>query len=200
MPFIKPLSFAFALSVLIFVSGCASEQFVAAQPKDPDERALAKAAASLTVHKLAPGDRVRVTIFDLTAQTSEHTISETGMLTVPPLKPMDVNGVVAHDAARALAKSYVEAGLFRNAPVTVDIISYGRFYVLGEVTKPGEFDYRPGMSLFAAVATAGGHTYRANKGRVFIRRASDPIETEYEYTSDLAIMPGDVIRVPEWRL
>jgi polysaccharide export outer membrane protein len=56
------------------------------------------------------------------------------------------------------------------------------------------------MSLFAALASAGGHTYRANRARVFIRRATDTIETEYELTSDLVIWSGDVIRVPEVHL
>jgi protein involved in polysaccharide export with SLBB domain len=56
------------------------------------------------------------------------------------------------------------------------------------------------MSLFAAVATAGGYTYRANRERVFIRRAREAIETEYELESDIAILPGDVIRIPDLHL
>jgi polysaccharide export outer membrane protein len=56
------------------------------------------------------------------------------------------------------------------------------------------------MSLFAAVASAGGYTYRANRERVYIRRANEAIETEYDLDSDIAIMPGDVIRIPELHL
>ena len=70
-------------------------------------------------------------------------------------------------------------------------------FVLGEVTRPGKFVYKPGMSLLAAVAAAGGYTYRADKSRVFIRRSGDQLETVYELTADLVIMPGDVVRVPE---
>jgi polysaccharide export outer membrane protein len=200
MQFIRFLSLAAAAGVALLASGCASEDIVTALPKDPAERSLEKAVAAPVAHKLAPGDRVRVTVYDLTAQITENTIDETGTLAVPPLKPLDVKGMAPRDAAERIAMAFAESGLFRNAPVTVDVISYGRIYLLGEVTKPGEYDYRPGMSLFAAVATAGGHTYRANRGHVFIRRANEAIETEYECRSDLAIHPGDVIRIPEWRL
>jgi protein involved in polysaccharide export with SLBB domain len=70
-------------------------------------------------------------------------------------------------------------------------------YVLGEVNRPGEFVYRPGMSLFSAVALAGGYTFRANQNRAFIRASDERIETDYRIKSDITVMPGDVIRVPE---
>jgi polysaccharide export outer membrane protein len=57
--------------------------------------------------------------------------------------------------------------------------------------------YKPGMSLLAAGAAAGGYTYRADKSRVFIRRSGDALETVYDLNADLALMPGDVVRVPE---
>jgi polysaccharide export outer membrane protein len=65
------------------------------------------------------------------------------------------------------------------------------------VTRPGEFVYKPGMSLLAAVAAAGGYTYRADKSRVFIRRSGDALETVYDLNADLIVLPGDVVRVPE---
>jgi polysaccharide export outer membrane protein len=105
--------------------------------------------------------------------------------------------MTAKEAGATISRALTAAGFYQKADVTVDVLAYGKFYVLGEVEDPGEFTYRPGMSLFAAIASAGGHTYRANRTRVFIRRTTETIETEYELTSDLAIGPGDVIRVPE---
>lgn len=177
------------------LAACAAGGIATTQPKDPAERALTAAAPN--AYRLASGDQVKVSVFELEAKTTDHTIDETGMITVPPLAPIEVAKLTTAEAAAKLTQAFVEAGLFKDARVAVDVLAYGKFYVLGEVGEPGEFAYRPGMSLFAALANAGGHTYRASKGRVFIRRAGEPLETEYEITSDLAILPGDVIRVPE---
>jgi polysaccharide export outer membrane protein len=188
------------LAVSLGVGACSSDRLVSVHPKDPAERALGGDRLSPSAYRLAVGDRIRVTVFDLAAEASEYTIDQTGAIAVPALEPLVVTQMTTKDAAGAISKAFVRAGLYRNARISVDVTSFGPFYVLGEVGKAGEFTYRPGMSLFAAVALAGGHTYRANRERVFIRKATDTIETEYELTSDIAILPGDVVRVPEIQL
>jgi polysaccharide biosynthesis/export protein len=187
------------LALSIGLSACA-DQMISVQPSDPGERALSKEQLSAAAYRLTTGDRVRVTVFDLTAETSEHTVDDTGTIPVPAIEPVKIGGENTRDAAVAIANAYGKAGLYRNARVSVDILTYGPFYMLGEVAKPGEFAYRPGMSLFAAVAMAGGHTYRANKERVYIRRATDVVETEYDLEADIALLPGDVVRIPELHL
>lgn len=191
---------AVALLVVGLGAGaCSSDRLVSVQPKDPAERSLNE-HLSASSYRLTTGDRVRLTVFDLAAEISEYTIDEAGAIAVPALEPVVVTQMTTKEAAGAISKAFAQAGLYRNARVSIDIVSFGPFYVLGEITKPGEFAYRPGMSLFAAVALAGGHTYRADRGSVFIRRAADTLETEYELTSDIAILPGDVVRIPELQL
>ena len=187
------------LALSLGISACA-DQMISIQPSDPGERSLSKEQLSAAAYRLTTGDKVRVTVFDLTAETSEHTVDDTGTIPVPAIEPVKIAGETTREAAVAIANAYGKAGLYRNARVSVDILGYGPFYMLGEVSKPGEFSYRPGMSLFAAVAMAGGHTYRANKERVYIRRATDVVETEYDLESDIALLPGDVVRIPELHL
>jgi polysaccharide export outer membrane protein len=196
-----PLTPFVVLSALsLSLGACSSDRLVSVTPKDPTERALGATQVASSGYKLTVGDKVRVTVFDLAPEASEYTVDETGMIAVAALQPVAVKQLTTKEAAVALSKAFAQAGLYRDARVSVDVLSFGPFYVLGEIAKPGEFSYKPGMSLFAAVALAGGHTYRANKGRVYIRRAADTIETEYELTSDIAILPGDVVRVPELQL
>ena len=63
--------------------------------------------------------------------------------------------------------------------------------------KPGQYPYTTGLTVFNAVATAGGFTYRANTHRVLIKRANNGGEQEYPLTSQTTIAPGDTIRIPE---
>ena len=195
---------AFTLLLLVLtsamLSACVDDSFMSVAPKDPGERALGGPAVSASAYRMSVGDKVRVTVFATTPLISEYTIDDTGSIAIAPMGPIAVKDNTPTEAAAAISKSYVQAGLYRDPRITVEVLTYGPFYMLGEVSKPGEFQYRPGMSLFAAVASAGGYTYRANRERVFIRRANEAIETEYELDSDIAILPGDVIRVPELHL
>lgn len=195
-----PLAPAVALLAFSVSLSACTGQLISVRAEGPGERSLGGERLSAAGYRLAAGDRVRVTVFDLTATSSEHTVDDTGAIAVPSIQPVTIKGGTSKDAALAIANAFGQAGLYRNARVSVDILAYGPFYMFGEVAKPGEFGYRPGLSLFAAVAMAGGHTYRANKGRVFIRRATDVVETEYDLESDIAILPGDVVRVPEIQL
>ena len=77
------------------------------------------------------------------------------------------------------------------------MLNYRPFYIMGEVTKPGEYPYTNGLTVLNAVATAGGFTYRANKGRVFIKRSAEGDEHTYPLTSTTTVAPGDTIRIGE---
>ena len=202
MRFLRAAAVRFAATLVVasVLAACAGDRIITSPSKDHGDRALTNAMAATADYRLAPGDQLRVTIYDVTTQTSEHTLDANGAIAVAPLQPLPVNQMTAKEAGITISHALTEAGFYRKADVTIDVLAYGKFYVLGEVENPGEFTYRPGMSLFAALASAGGHTYRANRTRVFIRRATDTIETEYELTSDLAIWSGDVIRVPEVHL
>jgi len=188
------------LALSLGLAACSSDRLVSVQPKDPAERTLTSNHLGTAAYRLTAGDRLRVTVFDIAAEITEYTVDDTGAIAVHALKPVGVKGLSTREAAAAISNAFAKANLYRHARVSVDVVSFGPFYVMGEITKPGEFAYRPGMSLFAAVALAGGHTYRANKRHVFIRRAADSVETEYDLTSDIAILPGDVVRIPELEL
>lgn len=182
------------------LSACIDDSFVTVEPKDPGERALGGPAISAAGYRMSIGDHIRVTVFAATPIAGEYTVDDTGSIAIAPMGAVRVKDNTATEAAALIAKSYTQAGIYRDPKITVEVVTYGPFYILGEVSKPGEFQYRPGMSLFAAVASAGGYTYRADRETVFIRRASEPIETEYDLTSDIAILPGDVIRIPDLHL
>jgi len=174
------------------IAGCATDPIQVAQGSTA-ERAL----GSGDVATVAPGDRVRLTVFGDQQMSGEYGVDDAGAISVPLAGPVAVAGKTPVDAAKAIASVLRTMGLYRDPRVTVEVMTLAPFYILGEVNRPGEFPYRPGMSLFAAVATAGGYTYRADKGTVYIRKSTETVERAYELKADIAIMPGDRIRIPE---
>ena len=94
-------------------------------------------------------------------------------------------------------ESALKEGYLRDPRVSVEVLNYRPFYILGEVETPGEYPYTNGLSVLNAVATAGGFTYRANNKRVFIKRSDTDDEREYPLTPLTPVAPGDTIRITE---
>lgn len=183
---------AAAVLLAASVAACSTDPIKVAKGNTA-ERALGKAEAAA----IAPGDRLRLTVFGDQQMTGEYGVDDSGTISVPLAGPVAVAGRTPVDAAKAIASVLRTMGLYRDPRVTVEVMTLAPYYILGEVNRPGEYAYRPGMSLFAAVATAGGYTYRADKGSVFIRKSTQSVEQAYKLNADIAIMPGDRIRIPE---
>ena len=79
---------------------------------------------------------------------------------------------------------------------TIRVIK-GAFYILGEVNRPGEYPFTEGLTVQNAVATAGGFTYRANQGQVFIKHRNETAERRVKMNAALPVQPGDTIRITE---
>jgi polysaccharide export outer membrane protein len=81
--------------------------------------------------------------------------------------------------------------------VSVQMVAYRPFYILGEVNRPGQFTYVANMSVLTAVAIAGGFTYRADPDDMTItRRVGDQI-VEERVQRNTYVLPGDVIFIRE---
>jgi len=188
--------FLASLLCAALVAGCAADPITQIEAGNTEARPIGGPTPGVA-QMIAPGDQVRITLANDKDLTGTYTVSDAGIVTLPLLGAIQIAGYDAVQAADAIAGALLSAGLFRNPTVTVEVLTLRPFYILGEVNKPGQYPYTPGLSLFGAVATAGGYTYRANAGRVFIRKANEASEREYNLDADIAIMPGDVIRIPE---
>jgi polysaccharide export outer membrane protein len=90
--------------------------------------------------------------------------------------------------------------------VVVREINGTRFFVLGEVTKPGGFPLRGPMSVVQAIALAGGRTEFAKDELVWLRQGTGgktervPLSfrelVKGEVAGALWLRPGDVLYVP----
>jgi polysaccharide export outer membrane protein len=87
-----------------------------------------------------------------------------------------------------------------NAPVQPDdllvIPQARRFYVNGEVKKPGDFWYERGLTLHMAITMAGGFTDKASKTPKVLRKVNGQ-ERTVELALDAPILPDDIIVVSQ---
>lgn len=150
-----------------------------------------------TAYTLGPGDQVRVITFGEQTLTGPFSVEDSGNVAIPLLGPVRAAGLTTHQLADAIENQLRGRNLIRNPSVSVEILSYRPVYVLGEVNKPGEYPYRPGMTLVTLVALAGGFTYRAVDDAASVVRSVQGKPIEGRVGRDALLHPGDVVTVFE---
>ncbi len=148
------------------------------------------------VYKIGAGDRLRIQVFGEESLTGEYSVNASGNLAFPLIGDVVAAGRT-QDAFRDELQAKLGAQYLRNPQITVEVKSYRPVFILGEVARPGEFPFVEKLSIYALVAKAGGFTYRANQGYVFIRRENEASEQAIRLSSATAVQPGDTIRIPE---
>ncbi|WP_037449559.1 polysaccharide biosynthesis/export family protein [Sphingobium chlorophenolicum] len=180
---------------------CALPSFAqAAAPEgaavEPAAATADAAASTLTDYKLGVADKVRIIVFNEETLSGEFIVGDGGTLSLPLIGEVKAIGRSPREITRDIEAKLAD-GYLREPRVSLDVLSYRPFYILGEVSKPGEYSYSNGLTIFNAVARAEGFTYRANKRKIYIKRFGEVVEKEIKLTPDLQVFPGDTVRIGE---
>lgn len=115
------------------------------------------ASVQAAPYLLGPGDKLRLSVYEWPALTGEFTISAEGTLSLPQIGAIQAIKRSTTEVAQTVATRLQEsAKLLKTPDVTVEVISYRPYFVFGQVKRPGEYNYRPGINVLAAFAVAGG--------------------------------------------
>jgi polysaccharide biosynthesis/export protein VpsN len=151
--------------------------------------------ASTDGYILGINDRVRVLVFGEQSLSGEFLVDSTGRIAMPFIGEIQAAGLTRRQLEEALERKLSAEEILLDPRVSVDFLNLRPYYILGEVTRPGEYPYTQGLNVFNAVATAGGFTTLANQTRIMIKRQGEQTETEYSLMSPITVQPGDTIRV-----
>ncbi|WP_247712151.1 polysaccharide biosynthesis/export family protein [Qipengyuania qiaonensis] len=153
--------------------------------------------ASMADYRMQPGDELLVTIQDVEQADRSYIIDAGGMISLPLLQEVEVAGLDLRAIEERIAEGYRSRNVLTSPIISVQPGALRPFYVIGEVTSPGEFTYRQGMTILSAISAAGGYTYRAQEGEVEVVRSVNGREVRSRASEDAPILPGDRIRVYE---
>jgi len=179
---------SFVTALALLCAGCAGDARSVAAPS--------AARQTMPAYRLAADDKVKITVYGEDTLTGEYLVGSDGTISFPLIGMVKAGGLTLAELQAALAQR-LGTGYLNDPKVNADIVEYRPFYILGEVNKAGQYPYRVGMTVNAAVATAGGFTYRANHRTVAIQHFGEAGERKYQLTSDLPVLPGDTVRVLE---
>jgi polysaccharide export outer membrane protein len=166
-------------------------------------------------YRVAPGDVLQVFVWKEPELSREVRVRPDGYLTVPLVGDLFVVGKTPRGLAAELAQ---QLGQYVTGPVVTVTLKESialRFFVVGEVNRPGEFPLLGRTTVMQAFALAGGFREYAKSDAVKILRqelhvAGGRVRTQetavaVNYKSlaqgqslqqDMVLKPGDVIVVP----
>jgi protein involved in polysaccharide export with SLBB domain len=153
---------------------------------------LPAASASEAAYTLGPGDKLRINVFGAEDLSGDFTVGDSGQLSLPLIGDVKAAGATPDQLSHTMRAKLAD-GFMRDPKVSIQVLTYRPVYVLGEVTRPGEYPFSSGMSALNAIALGGGYSYRAEQGYVVVTRNNH----EYRAPPTSRIVAGDIVRVPE---
>ena len=132
-------------------------------------------------YRLGPQDKIRVKvhewrpsrdeIFEWKALSDEFTLGVEGTVSLPLIGEVPASGLATAELARSIAdRLRLRMGLVESPDASVEIVKYRPFYIVGHIDHPGEFPYRPGLSVLQAVTIAGGQLRTSDQANMRLER------------------------------
>ncbi len=159
---------------------------------------------------LSTSDTLEMSIFREPDLTTRSRIASDGTVQLPLIGDVKVAGMTVRVARELIRKRY-DADYLVDPQIYLNVIDYAqrKFTVMGQVSRPGTYDFPGGsnLSLLQAVGMAGGFTRTADRSKVIVRRsvkgaADETIKLNAkkmasEGKGSFEVAPGDVITVAE---
>ncbi|HLH87305.1 MAG TPA: polysaccharide biosynthesis/export family protein [Xanthobacteraceae bacterium] len=153
-------------------------------------------AAPPSAYTLDAGDKLRVVVFGQDGLTNSYSVDAGGSITMPLIGAVKARGLTTSELSAAIA-ARLRQGFIRDPAVAVEVETYRPFFILGEVTYPGQYPYVANMTVETAVAIAGGYSPRAFREQVTITRTTHGETIRSTVPTTAQVRPGDTINVAE---
>ena len=127
-------------------------------------------------YTLDSGDRLRIVVFGQDGLTNSYLVDASGHIAMPLIGSVMAKGATTDQLSARIAEK-LRDGYIREPHVAVEVEAYRPFFILGEVTAPGQYPYIANMTAETAVAIAGGFAPRAvRQSVVLIRNLQRPAD------------------------
>jgi polysaccharide export outer membrane protein len=147
-------------------------------------------------YTLDSGDRLRIVVFGQDGLTNAYAVDASGHIAMPLIGSVTARGLTTDQLASTISGK-LRDGFIREPHVAVEVEAYRPFFILGEVTQPGQYPYVANMTAETAVAIAGGFGPRASHQSVILSRNYNGQQMQMAVPLSYPLRPGDTISVRE---
>jgi polysaccharide export outer membrane protein len=168
--------------------------------------AATKAAPpSSKVYVIGAEDVLKIVIWNNAPMSGEFPVRPDGAISIPLLGDVTVAEKTPQQVEEDIARRLVDGQLIRDPHVSVGLtaVHSKKYYIQGEVNKPGSYDLVVPTTIMEGLVNAGGFRDFANTRKIRILRGSQEFKFNYNQVShgknreqNIYLEPGDQIIVP----
>ena len=186
---------------LIFVSFHCANGIAASSGKDDKSFTSALAgragnereddSSSSSSYIIGTQNLLQIKIFGEAGVNQMYRVDEDGYIKHALVGRVKVGGLSTTDAERLLEQK-LDNDYIINPQVSVFVLEYSHFSIIGEIRRPGNYEISGRVSVIRAISMAGGFTPIANqRGVQIIRKTEDGREVKIGVDA-VRIMEGDL--------
>ncbi|MEZ5835320.1 MAG: polysaccharide biosynthesis/export family protein [Geminicoccaceae bacterium] len=195
----RTATFVFLLFLTLGLSACTGSSSTSTGTLPPPVSTTEGQQGAATLepgdYVLAAGDKLRINVFRHEDLSGEFELDGRGNFSMPLIGQVAANGLTSTELEQRIADK-LKDGYLVDPQVSIEVLTYRPFYILGEVNSPGSYEYSNGMTVLNGVALAGGFTYRANQEDITVQRGgSNAPKVSVPVTTKIA--PGDIVEIGE---
>ncbi len=183
-----------------------SQQNQQPQPANPTANPRSSAGGepvNSSSYKIGAADVLNIHVWNEEKFSGPATVHEDGMFTMPLLGDLKAGGLtpvqVEEEVTKALAK-YVRQPL---VTITVQQVGSKKYYMDGQIARPGEFPLVVPTTVLEAISKAGGLLPFGNPKKIYVLRGTNRIKFNYKdvlrgknMDQNIQLQSGDHVVVP----
>ena len=158
-------------------------------------------------YKIGPQDMLRIDVWKEPDISRVVPVRPDGKITLPLVNDVQASGLTTNQLAAKIAEGLKKYITSPQVTVGVTEINSRKFFVSGEVARPGAFPLLPNMTVLQALSSAGGFTQFAREKKIYILRMEDGKQVKHPFNykdviagknveQNIILEGGDIIVVP----
>lgn len=163
----------------------------ATTPQAPPPAQAGATPQNLATYIIGPDDSLQVTVWHEDKLSGVFPVRPDGMISLALVGDVHAAGKTPMDLAKDLSDRLKQFVTDPTVSVTVMAVNSKRIFIIGEINKVGPVPLTLEMTPLQAIASAGGLTAYANKGKIYILRVVNGKQTKIRFDYKKALNGGD---------
>jgi polysaccharide export outer membrane protein len=167
----------------------------------------ARSGAVKDEYRMGPGDILHVSVWNNEELTLDVMVRPDGKISLPLIQDVTAAGLTAEELRSIIEVRLKEYLIEPVVTATVKEVNYPKFFIMGEISKPGTYPLRERLTVLQAISLAGGFTQFATPRNIRLIRNNgstrENIRINYyelirsgDQDKNLFLVPGDTVIVP----
>jgi polysaccharide biosynthesis/export protein len=181
-----------------------SDPAKAAVETTPAPKATTLAAAiDPKAYRIGAEDVISIRVWREPENSGQFVVRPDGKISVPLIGEIQAAGLTPERLSASIAEGLQKVMVHPEVTVGVEKVNSKKYYIQGEVNKPGSYPLVIDTTVLEALVNAGGFREFANSKKIVILRGSERLKFNYREVTkgkkmeqNILVKPGDQIIVP----